>query len=305
MKKPDLNVNIGQLILKNPVMPASGTFGYGTEYMEETDLEKLGAIIVKGLSNAPSKGNPSPRVIETPSGLLNAVGLENIGIHDFINSKLPKLTKFNTPVITNIYGKSEDDYIEITEIINEIDEISAIEVNISCPNVKQGGIAFGTSPQSCSNLVSVLRKKTSKTLIIKLSPNVTDIREIALSAQDSGADAVSLINTITGMAIDIKTRKPLLANITGGLSGPAIRPVALRMVYEAALVLDIPVIGIGGITSFEDAVAFIIAGASAVQIGTGNFLDPKICEKTILGIEKFMIKNKIYSINELRGSLLV
>lgn len=304
MIKPDLKVNIGKLTLKNPVIPASGTFGYGVEYEDETDLGILGAVIVKGLSLTPSKGNPSPRVVETPSGLLNAVGLENIGIKQFLKTKFPKLKKYNTPIIANIYGKTEQDYVELTEIIQETD-ISAIEVNISCPNVKKGGLAFGTSPKSCEDLIQQIRRKTDKPLIVKLSPNVTDITEIAKSAQNSGADAVSLINTITGMVIDIKNKKPMLANITGGLSGPAIRPVAVRMVYETVKAVQIPVIGIGGITCAEDALQFIIAGASAVEIGTGNFLDPRTCEKTISGISKYMKKHKITSINELRGSLLV
>lgn len=305
MTQTDLKVKIGNIVLKNPVIPASGTFGYGTEYIDETNIENLGAIIVKGLSIEPSKGNPAPRVVETPSGLLNAVGLENIGINEFIKSKLPVLKKYDTPVIVNVYGKSEEEYIKVVEVIEDNNDISGIEVNISCPNVKKGGIAFGTSPDSCSDLISKLRKITSKTLIVKLSPNVTDIRPIAQSAEDAGADAVSLINTITGMLIDINTKKPLLANVTGGLSGPAIRPVALRMVYETAQVVNIPVIGIGGITNYEDALSFIIAGASAVEIGTGNFLNPKTCEKTVLGIKKYLEKNNISSIEELKGSIKI
>lgn len=305
MTQTDLKVKIGNIVLKNPVIPASGTFGYGTEYIDETNIENLGAIIVKGLSIEPSKGNPAPRVVETPSGLLNAVGLENIGINEFIKSKLPVLKKYDTPVIVNVYGKSEEEYIKVVEVIEDNKDISGIEVNISCPNVKKGGIAFGTSPDSCSDLISKLRKITSKTLIVKLSPNVTDIRPIAQSAEDAGADAVSLINTITGMLIDINTKKPLLANVTGGLSGPAIRPVALRMVYETAQVVNIPVIGIGGITNYEDALSFIIAGASAVEIGTGNFLNPKTCEKTVLGIKKYLEKNNISSIEELKGSIKI
>lgn len=301
----DLSVEIGGLKLKNPVIPASGTFGYGLDYKDETDLKSLGAIIVKGLSLLPSKGNPSPRVIETPSGLLNAVGLENIGIASFLKNKLPNLLKYNTPIITNIYGKTEEDYIRLTEIIDDVEGISGIEVNISCPNVKKGGLAFGTSPDTCHNLISEIRQKTDKPLIVKLTPNVTDIKPIALSAEHAGADAVSLINTITGMDIDIKTRKPMLANVTGGLSGPAIRPVALRMVYEAVSAVDIPVIGIGGITSARDAISFIIAGATAVEIGSANFIDPKTCEKTIIGIKKYLKKNRYNSVEELRGSLVI
>ncbi|MDY0361967.1 MAG: dihydroorotate dehydrogenase [Desulforegulaceae bacterium] len=303
MKNPDLRVKIGNLELKNPVMPASGTFGYGLEYIDQVNLENLGAIIVKGLSLEPSKGNLHPRVVETPSGLLNAVGLENIGIKNFIETRLPVLKKFNTPVITNIYGKTESDYEKLAEIIDKEKNISAIEVNISCPNVKKGGLAFGTSAETCFNLISKVRKKTNKTLIVKLTPNVTDIKPIAKSAEDAGADALSLINTITGMVIDINTRKPMLANITGGLSGPAIRPVALRMVYEACSCVKIPVIGIGGIVNYEDAVSFIIAGASAVQVGTANFIDPQNCEKIISGLIRFMKKNKISSISEIKGTI--
>ncbi|MCB9481682.1 MAG: dihydroorotate dehydrogenase [Desulfobacteraceae bacterium] len=304
MKNIDLNVKIGNLELKNPVMPASGTWGYGLEYITEINPEILGAVIVKGLSLEPSKGNPHPRVVETPSGLLNAVGLENIGIKNFIETRLPVLSKFNTPVITNIYGKTESDYTELASIIEMEEKISAIEVNISCPNVKKGGLAFGTSPETCFNLVSKIRRKTTKPLIVKLTPNVTDIKPIAKSAEDAGADAVSLINTITGMVIDINTKKPMLANVTGGLSGPAIRPVALRMVYEACSVVKIPVIGIGGIVNHEDALSFIIAGASAVQVGTGNFINPKTCEKIISGITRFMKKNKIAAISDLRGTII-
>ncbi|MGM0417279.1 MAG: dihydroorotate dehydrogenase [Thermodesulfobacteriota bacterium] len=305
MDYPDLSVKIGKITLKNPVIPASGTFGYGLEYADVTDISKPGAIVVKGLSLKPSKGNPSPRVVETPSGLLNAVGLENIGIDAFIESKLPALKKYNTHIITNLYGQTEEDYIKLTEIINKEPDISGIEVNISCPNVKKGGLAFGTSPETCFSLISEIRAKTDKTLIVKLTPNVTDIKPIAESAQKAGADAVSLINTITGMAIDVKTKKPLLANITGGLSGPAIRPVALRMVYEAASVVDIPVIGVGGITNYKDALSFIIAGATAVQVGTGNFINPKTCEKIINKMSKYLKKQNIDSISELTGSLIV
>jgi len=302
-KKPDLRVNIGRLSLKNPVMTASGTFGYGEEFTPFVDLNRLGAIIVKGLSLKPSKGNKPPRIAETPCGMLNAIGLENIGIEAFIEKKLPFLKTLSTPTIVNIYGKSIDEYSGIAERIEEIDGISGIEVNISCPNVKKGGIAFGVKPKSAYKVTKAVREKTSKTLIVKLSPNVTDISEIAVSAVDAGADSLSLINTITGMSIDINTRRSRLANITGGLSGPAIRPIALRMVWQVAQKVKIPVIGIGGIVSAEDAIEFFIAGATAVQIGTANFVNPKATVEIIEGIEKYMADRNILSLSEITGTL--
>ncbi|MCP3921930.1 MAG: dihydroorotate dehydrogenase [Desulfobacterales bacterium] len=296
-------VTIGNIKLKTPVMTASGTFGYGREFSEVTDLNKLGAIITKGLSLEPSKGNPNPRVVETTGGLLNAVGLENVGFDVFKTDKLPFLETLETPFIVNIYGKTEEDYEAITQKLNEIPSLSGIEVNISCPNVKEGGVAFGVDPVAAASIVSKIRAKTNKTLIVKLSPNVTDIAAIAKSVEGAGADAVSLINTLTGMLIDIKTRKPRLANVTGGLSGPAIKPVALRMVWEVAKVVKIPVIGVGGITCADDAIEFIIAGATAVQVGTGNLVDPKTAGRVAKGIEKYLIKNNFSGIDELRGSL--
>jgi dihydroorotate dehydrogenase (NAD+) catalytic subunit len=302
-KKPDLRVNIGGLSLKNPVMTASGTFGYGEEFTPFVDLNRLGAIIVKGLSLKPSKGNKPPRIAETPCGMLNAIGLENIGIEAFIGQKLPFLKTLATPTIVNIYGTSIDEYSKTAERIEEIDGISGIEVNISCPNVKKGGIAFGVKPKSAYKVTKAVREKTSKTLIVKLSPNVTDISEIAVSAVDAGADSISLINTIMGMSIDINTRRSRLANITGGLSGPAIRPIALRMVWQAAQKVKVPVIGIGGIVSAEDAIEFFIAGATAVQIGTANFVNPKATIEIIEGIEKYMADRNILSLSEITGTL--
>ncbi|MDP3284240.1 MAG: dihydroorotate dehydrogenase, partial [Desulfobacterales bacterium] len=287
-KKSDLRVNIGGLSLRNPVMTASGTFGYGEEFAPFIDLNRLGAIIVKGLSLEPSKGNKPPRIAETPCGMLNAIGLENLGIEAFIDKKLPFLKTLSTPTIVNIYGKSIDEYSQLAERIEEIDGISGIEVNISCPNVKKGGIAFGVKPKSAYKVTKAVRGKTSKTLIVKLSPNVTDISEIAVSAVDAGADSLSLINTITGMSIDINTRRSRLANITGGLSGPAIRPIALRMVWQVAQKVKVPVIGIGGIVSAEDAIEFFIAGATAVQIGTANFVNPRATIEIIEGIERYL-----------------
>jgi len=302
-KKPDLRVNIGGLSLKNPVMTASGTFGYGEEFKPFIDLNRLGAIIVKGLSLEPSKGNKPPRIAETPCGMLNAIGLENIGIEAFIEKKLPFLKTLSTPTIVNIYGKSIDEYSRLAERIEEINGISGIEVNISCPNVKKGGIAFGVNPKSAFKVTKAVREKTSKTLIVKLSPNVTDISEIAVSAVDAGADSLSLINTITGMSIDINTRRSRLANITGGLSGPAIRPIALRMVWQTAQKVKVPVIGIGGIVSAEDAIEFFIAGATAVQIGTANFVNPKATVEIIEGIEKYLADRNISSLSEITGTL--
>ncbi len=301
--KPDLRVNIGGLSLRNPVMTASGTFGYGEEYTPFVDLNRLGAIIVKGLSLQPSKGNKPPRIAETPCGMLNAIGLENIGIEAFIEKKLPFLKTLSTPVIVNIYGKTKDEYSRLAERIEEIDGISGIEVNISCPNVKKGGIAFGVNPKSAYKVTKAVREKTSKTLIVKLSPNVTDISEIAVSAVDAGADSLSLINTITGMSIDINTRRSRIANITGGLSGPAIRPIALRMVWETVKKVKVPVIGIGGITSYKDAIEFFIAGATAVQIGTANFVNPGATVEIIEGIEKYLADRNISSLSEVIGTL--
>jgi dihydroorotate dehydrogenase (NAD+) catalytic subunit len=298
-----LNVNIGGVELKNPVMTASGTFGYGKEFDELFDLGRLGAIVVKGLSLLPAPGNPPPRIIETPCGMLNAIGLENIGIEAFVKYKLPFLKQFSTPVVVNIYGKTIEEYAELAARIDGLDDVAAIEVNISCPNVKAGGVAFGVDPHAAAAVVKSVRKRTSKSLMVKLSPNVTDIADIARSAEGAGADSVSLINTITGMMIDIEKRKPVLANITGGLSGPAIKPVALRMVWQVAGAVKIPVIGIGGIMTAEDALAFIIAGATAVQVGTANFINPRATVEIIENMATFMEAHNIRHIRDLIGTL--
>jgi dihydroorotate dehydrogenase (NAD+) catalytic subunit len=298
-----LNVNIGGVELKNPVMTASGTFGYGKEFDELFDLGRLGAIVVKGLSLLPAPGNPPPRIIETPCGMLNAIGLENIGIEAFVKYKLPFLRQFSTPVVVNIYGKTIEEYAELAARIDGLDDVAAIEVNISCPNVKAGGVAFGVDPHAAAAVVKSVRKRTSKSLMVKLSPNVTDIADIARSAEGAGADSVSLINTITGMMIDIEKRKPVLANITGGLSGPAIKPVALRMVWQVAGAVKIPVIGIGGIMTAEDALAFIIAGATAVQVGTANFINPRATVEIIENMATFMEAHNIRHIRDLIGTL--
>lgn len=301
--KPDLSVEIGRLQLKNPVMTASGTFGYAKEFEALVDLERLGGIVVKGLSLEPAKGNPPPRIVETPCGMLNAIGLENVGIEAFIGEKLPFLKRIRTPVIANIYGKSADEYAQLAHRIDSVEEVAGVEVNISCPNVKEGGIAFGADPESAAKVVSAVRRLTRKPLMVKLSPNVSDIVSIAKAVEAAGADSISLINTLTGMAVDIHTRKPRLANITGGLSGPAIKPVALRMVWQTAQAVSIPVIGIGGIMTAEDALEFIIAGASAIQVGTANFVNPKATMEILYGIEEFMQKNRISTIKSLINTI--
>ena len=302
-KKTDLKVNLGAIELQNPVMTASGTFGYAREFEGLVDLNRLGAIIVKGLSLEPTKGNPPPRIVETACGMLNAIGLENVGIDVFVKEKLPFLQTLFPPIFANIYGTSIEEYAELAARVDELEAIAGVEVNISCPNVKAGGIAFGADPNSAFNVVKAVRKKTSKQLIVKLSPNVTDITIIARSAEEAGADALSLINTITGMAIDIKTRRPKIANITAGLSGPAIKPVALRMVWQVAQAAKIPVIGIGGIMTAIDALEFFIAGATAVQIGTANFVNPHTTIDIIDGIKKFLVKKKIDRVADIIGTL--
>ena len=299
----DLQVTIAGLHLKNPVMTASGTFGYAGEFVDLVDLNRLGAIIVKGLSLEPSIGNPPPRIVETPCGMLNAIGLENVGIDAFIAHKLPFLRTLSSPLIVNIYGKCIEDYCELARRVADVDGISAVEVNISCPNVQSGGIAFGVDPQAAFDVIHAVRKCYPKSLIVKLSPNVTDITQIARRVVDAGADCLSLINTLTGMAIDIETRRPKLANITGGLSGPAIRPVAVRMVWQAAQAVSVPIIGIGGIMTASDALEFIIAGASAVQVGTANFVNPRATIDIIEGIEAFMVQHQIESLSEITGTL--
>jgi len=302
MIRPDLTVDIGKIKLKNPVMTASGTFGYAEEFNNIIDLNRLGGIIVKGLSLKPSYGNPPPRVVETSCGMLNAIGLENIGIEAFVKKKIPFLKTFDTPLFVNIYGKQIDEYAELASIIDSIEKIEGIEINISCPNVKAGGIAFGVDSKQAFNVVASVRKETSKILIVKLSPNVTDIAEIAEAVELAGADSISLINTITGMAIDIDSGRSRLANITGGLSGPAIKPVALRMVWQVVQKVKVPVIGIGGIMTAEDAIEFLIAGATAVQIGTANFVNSASTIEIIDGIEAFLIKKGFSSIKDIIGT---
>lgn len=300
---PDISVDIGGIKLKNPVMTASGTFSYGAEFNDLIDLNRLGGIIVKGLSLEPSKGNPPPRIVETSCGMLNAIGLENVGIDAFVNDKLPFFRTLDVPVFANIYGKSIEEYARLAARIDAVADIAGVELNISCPNVKSGGVAFGVDPDVAENVVARVRENTAKHLMVKLSPNVTDVAKIARRVASGGADSISLINTITGMAVDLQARKPILANITGGLSGPAIKPVALRMVWQVAGAVDIPVIGIGGIMTAEDALEFIVVGAAAVQVGTANFVNPAATIDIIEGITAYLAENGIADIAALKGSL--
>ncbi len=300
----NLSVDIGKLKLNNPVMTASGTFGYGEEYSEFVDLDRLGAVVVKGLSLQPREGNPPPRIIETPAGMLNAIGLQNIGIGRFVKEKLPFLRRFGTKVIVNFFGDSIEEYSEAARRLSGEEGIHGLEMNISCPNKEAGWCIFGTDPRVTFEVVSAVRKVTDLTLIVKLSPNVTDIATMARAAEEAGADALSLINTITGMAIDAFTRKPKLGNITGGLSGPAVKPVALRMVWEVHKAVKVPIVGMGGIMNAQDAIEFFIAGATAVAVGTANFVKPAAIGDIINGIERFMTDNAVPDVKELIGSLI-
>ncbi len=303
--KPNHSVQIASLRLKNPVITASGTFGYGEEYAEFFDLNSLGAIVVKGLSATPRKGPPPPRIVETSSGMLNAIGLQNIGIPAFLKEKLPYLRQFDIPVIVNFFGDSVQEYVRAAELLSDAEGVHALEMNVSCPNKEAGWCIFGTDPATLRHVASEVRRATNLPLIVKLSPNVTNIALMAKVVEDSGADAVSLINTLTGMCVEIETRKPMLANITGGLSGPAIKPVAVRMVWEVCKSVGIPVIGMGGIMNFRDALEFLIVGAKAIAVGTANFVNPLATIEIIKGIEDFMISEGINDINQLIGSLKV
>jgi len=308
INKPNLEVEIAGIKLKNPVMTASGTFGYGEEFSPFIDLDRLGAMVLKGITLKPKRGNPPPRIIETPSGMLNAIGLQNVGVEVLIKEKLPYLKKFNTPVIINISGDTIEEYIELARRLGEVSKemgVAGLEVNISCPNVKNGDMAWGTDAKATYKIVSSIRKVTTLPLIVKLTPNVTDIKTIAQAAKEAGADALSLINTLVGMAVDIDSRKPKLANISGGLSGPAVKPVALWLVWQVFRTVNIPVIGIGGIIKVEDALEFIIAGARAIEIGTANFINPNITIEITEGIKKYLIKNNIKDVNELVGSMKI
>lgn len=301
----DLRVNIGKLEMKNPVMTASGTFGYGLEFQDFVDLEQIGGIIVKGTTLHHREGNPYPRMAETPMGMINAVGLQNKGVHYFVDHIYPQIKDINTNMIVNVSGSQVEDYAETARIINELDSIPAIELNISCPNVKQGGMAFGVSAHGAEEVVSAVRKVYDKTLIVKLSPNVTDITEIAKAAEAAGADSVSLINTLLSMAINAEKRKPVLSTITGGMSGAAVKPIALRMVWQVAKAVNIPVVGLGGIMNWRDAVEFLLAGATAIEIGTANFIDPAITVKVAQGIDDYLNRHGFSSVKDIIGALEV
>ena len=297
-------VNIGRgLMIKNPVMTASGTFGYGTEYTDFIDLDRLGGIVVKGTTLHHREGNPYPRMAETPSGMLNAVGLQNKGVDYFIEHIYPTISNYDTAVIVNVSGSQIEDYITTAELLNALPHIPAIELNISCPNVKEGGMAFGVTCAGASSVVRAVRAVYDKTLIVKLSPNVTDITEIARAVEAEGADAISMINTLLGMAIDAEKRRPVLSTITGGLSGPAVKPVALRMVWQTARVVNVPIIGMGGIATATDAIEFLLAGATAIEVGTYNFVDPTATIQIVEGIENYMLRHGFSNINELIGAL--
>ena len=301
--KPDMRVDLGGLKLKNPVMTASGTFGYGLEFGYYMDISKLGAVIVKGLSLKPREGNPPPRTVETPCGMLNSIGLQNVGVDEFIKEKLPPLRKLKATVIANIFGETISEYEEVARRLDCAEGVSAIEINISCPNVKKGGILFGTDPREAGRVVKAVRGATKLHIMTKLSPNVTDIKAMVRAVEEAGTDSISLINTITGMAIDVEKRRPVLATVTGGLSGPAIRPIAVRMVWEARSVSRVPLIGIGGIVTATDALQFMIAGAAAVQVGTVNFLDPGSSGRVIEGIEDYMKRHGIRSVKNIVGRM--
>ena len=299
----NLKVDLGKLQLKNPVMTASGTFGYGKEYADFIDLSRIGGIVVKGTTLRDRQGNAYPRMAETPSGMLNAVGLQNKGVDYFINNIYPEISDVNTDIFVNVSGSTIEDYIATAEAINDLELITGIELNISCPNVKEGGMAFGTSCPSAAQVVKEVRRVYQKELMVKLSPNVTDISEIARAVEAEGADSISLINTLLGMAIDAEKRKPILSTITGGLSGPAVKPIALRMVWQVANAVKVPVVGMGGIMNATDAIEFLLAGATAIQIGTANFIDPTLTIKVLEGIEQYLVRHGYTDVRQIIGAL--
>jgi dihydroorotate dehydrogenase (NAD+) catalytic subunit len=299
----DLSVRIGSLALKNPLMTASGCFGYGLEYADIVDLSSLGAVVVKGLFLKEREGHPPPRIVETPSGMLNAIGLQGIGVHRFIREKMPELRRRGAVVIVNVCGSSLGEYVEVSRMLSDVEGVAALELNISCPNIKEGGIQFGCNLASTREVVSAVRKATRLPLIPKLTPNVTSVASFARAAEESGADAVSLVNTFLAMVIDVETRRPALSNVMGGLSGPAIRPIAVRMVYECAQQVRIPVIGMGGISSARDVLEFLIAGATAVQVGTASFVDPFIWPKLLNGVEDYMARHRVERVVDLVGTM--
>jgi dihydroorotate dehydrogenase (NAD+) catalytic subunit len=299
----DLTTRIGPLVLKNPIIAASGCFGYGVEYADVVDLASLGGVAVKGLFLAEREGHPPPRTVETPSGMLNAIGLQGIGVHRFVRERLPELRDRGATVLVNICGSTLDEYVEISRVLSDVEGVAALELNISCPNIKEGGIQFGCSLTGTYDVVSAIRKVTTLPVIPKLTPNVTSVASFARAAEDAGADAVSLVNTFLAMAIDVETRRPKLSNVVGGLSGPAIRPIAVRMVYECRQQVKIPVIGMGGISDARDALEFLIAGASAIQVGTANFVDPFIWGKLLEGIEDYMRRHGVARVADLVGTV--
>lgn len=300
---PNLSVKVHDLILKNPVMSASGTFGYGPEFDDFIDVNRIGGILTKACTSKNREGNRYPRMAETPAGMLNSVGLQNKGVEYFINTIYPRIKHYDTHIIVNVSDSTIEGYVEVAEKLNTLEKVAGIELNISCPNVKEGGMAFGTSCPMAASVTKAVRDVYSKILIVKLSPNVTNISEIAVAVESEGADSVSVINTLLGMAINAETRKPILSTITGGLSGPAVKPIALRMVWQVAKAVKIPVIGLGGISNTADAIEFLLAGATAIQVGTANFVDPQIMIKIIDGMEDYMLRHNIADINEIIGAL--
>ena len=300
MDNIDLTVNLGKLVLNNPVIAASGTFGYGLEYSDFLDLNELGGFSTKGLSLKPKAGNPVPRVTETASGMLNSIGLENIGLEEFLSTKLPQLKTYKTKIIVNFFGDTVSEYVEMASVLSKEDRIDALEMNVSCPNVDKGGLQFSSDPIILKQLVDAVREASEKFLIVKLSPNVTDITSLARAAEEGGADALSVCNTFVGMKVDTKSGKPYLANRTGGLSGPAIKPIALNLVYETVRAVKIPVFGIGGISTCDDALEFLMAGAKAIQIGTANYIDPTVTIKVIDGIRNWCLKNQVSKLSNIK-----
>ena len=301
MSDISLEVKVDRLTLRNPVMTASGTFGYGEEFTDFIDLARLGGIVVKGTTGERRQGNPYPRMAETPAGMLNAVGLQNVGVETFCNEVYPRIKHFDTNVIVNVSGSSIEEYCKVAEMIDALEKIPAIELNISCPNVKKGGMGFGTNPEMAAQVVAEVRKVYNKTLIVKLTPNVTSVVEIAKAVEGAGADSVSLINTLLGMAVDVERRRPMLSTVTGGLSGPCVKPVAVRCVWQVAHVVKIPVIGLGGIRTAADALEFLMAGAKAVEVGTANFMDPQVTVKIVDGLTDYCRRHNISDINDLIG----
>jgi len=301
--RPDLSVELGPLRLTNPVLTASGTFGYGLEFEPFLDLGRLGGLVTKGLSPRPRQGNPPPRIVETPAGMLNSIGLQNVGVDAFVQDKLPELRRYRTAVIANVFGETEAEYVEVCSKLDQADGIAAIELNVSCPNVEKGGMIFGNDPVALSRVTRACRDATSLPLIVKLSPNVTDIRDTARGAADGGADILSLINTFVGMAVDVERRRPVLARGSGGLSGPAIRPLAVWLTWQVHQAVKLPLIGMGGIVDARDALEFILAGASAVQVGTANFIRPDASMRILDGLEQYLVQHGIASVRELVGSL--